>query len=380
MSEFYHPLPDAAKQRLDRLYQGMQGHAQSFVGYPCNTGFDYSELYRFLGMSVNNLGDPFASSNYRVNSLEIEKELMEEMAKLYHAPVDDFWGYITNGGTEGNMYGLFLARELHPSGIVYYSEDTHYSVSKIMHVLGARSIMIKSQDNGEMDYEDLRETLRIHRDVPPIIFANIGTTMKGAVDNLTTIRGIIQDMAISRYYIHADCALSGMILPFVPDAQPFDFRAGIDSMSVSGHKLIGSPIPCGIVLAKRTHVNRIARSVEYVGAVDTTIMGSRNGISPLFLWYAWQRMGRNGLTQLVNRCLQLTAYAVEKMQAAGIPAWAGKNSITVVFPRPGEHVLRHWQIAPYKDIGHIITLPHVHEEVIDRLIADMLAEKQQKAA
>ena len=51
--------------------------------------------------------------------------------------------------------------------------------------------MIKSQPNGEMDYDDLRETIRIHRDVTPIIFANIGTTMKGAVDNLDTVKSIM---------------------------------------------------------------------------------------------------------------------------------------------------------------------------------------------
>jgi len=48
----------------------------------------------------------------------------------------------------------------------------------------SRNIMLKSHPEGQMDYVDLRETLRIHRDVPPIIFANIGTAMKGAVDDL----------------------------------------------------------------------------------------------------------------------------------------------------------------------------------------------------
>ena len=46
-----------------------------------------------------------------------------------------------------------------------------------------------------MDYQDLRESLRIHRDVPPIILANVGTTMKGAVDDLAKIREIIDDLA-----------------------------------------------------------------------------------------------------------------------------------------------------------------------------------------
>ncbi|WP_218279902.1 pyridoxal-dependent decarboxylase [Verrucomicrobium spinosum] len=97
-----------------------------------------------------------------------------------------------------------------------------------------------------MDYSDLRETLRIHRDVPPIIFANIGTTMKGAVDNLHKIRAILDELAITNAYLHADAALSGMILPFVADPQPWDFAGGADSISISGHKFLGSPLPCGV--------------------------------------------------------------------------------------------------------------------------------------
>ena len=71
----------------------------------------------------------------------------------------------------------------------------------------ARNIMIKSQDNGEIDYDDLSETIRINRDVPVIFMANIGTTMKGAVDDVGKVRGILKDLAITNYYIHADAAL-----------------------------------------------------------------------------------------------------------------------------------------------------------------------------
>lgn len=368
---FHHPLSPADTTRLDSLFQQLGGHSTTQVGYPCNLDFDYSPLFRFMQYSVNNLGDPFATSNYRINTQEFEREIIQNFATRMHADPDDIWGYITNGGTEGNMFGLYLGRELHPTGMVYYSEDTHYSVVKILHVLNVRSIMIRSQQNGEMDYEDLEATLRVHRDVPPIIFANIGTTMKGAVDNIPMIKSIFKKLAITKYYIHSDAALSGMILPFVKDPQPFDFREGVDSISVSGHKLIGSPIPCGFALARKKHVNRIARAVEYVGAMDTTINGSRNGITPLILWYAFRRMGTEGFTRFVAECERLAEYAIAQMAKASIPAWRNKNSITVVFPRPHEEVLKRWQIAPYQDIAHIITLPHVNETVIDAIIADM---------
>lgn len=362
------PPEDAAK--LDALHAGWSALAPRNVGYPCNQAFDYSELFRFLQFAANNVGDPFAGSNYKLNSHEFEREVVAEFAAMAHAPENGWWGYVTNGGTEGNMYGLYVARELFPEGICYFSEDTHYSVAKILRLQHIRNIMIKSAPDGSMDCADLRETLRIHRDVPPIIFANIGTTMKGASDNLAEIRAIFDDLAIADGYIHADAALSGMILPFVGKPQPWNFEDGADSISISGHKLPGCPLPCGVVLARRKNVDRIARSIEYVGALDTTIAGSRNAITPLMLWYRLKSLGRGGLAGIVRRSLQLADYAIARLKAHGIEAWRHENSITVVFPRPPDALMKKWIIAPKKDIGHIITLPHVTEAVIDAFAAD----------
>jgi histidine decarboxylase len=321
-------------QRLDDLFETCQRESKHVVGYPCNGVFDYSPLLRFMQFPINNVGDPYQASNFHINTHTFECEVLALFGGLTQAPADTTWGYVTNGGTEGNMYGIFLARELYPDGIVYYSQDTHYSVDKILRCLKMRSVMIRSTPDGCIDLDDLRETLKIHRDVPPIVFANIGTTMKGAVDDVEGIEKIFSELAIKRRYIHADAALSGMILPFVEDPPKWDFSSGIDSLSTSGHKMIGSPIPCGMVLAKKAHVDRIAQSVEYIGTLDTTISGSRNGLTPLFLWYAFQTVGTEGYGQLVRQCLANAQYAEERLQQAGLNAWRHKNSLTVVFDRP----------------------------------------------
>jgi histidine decarboxylase len=365
------PLPPEAAARLKRFLAGINRFAPTLVGYPCSQDFDYQEIAPFLSFALNNVGDPFSESLYRENTFAFEREVVGFFQKHLRAAAGETWGYVTTGGTEGNLYGLYLARELYPEGVVYYSEHTHYSAAKIVRVLGARSIMVRGRDDGEMDYEDLRETLRLHRDVPPIILANIGTTMHGAVDDLAGIRAIIKDLAIARYYVHADAALSGMILPWVQDPQPFGFDAGVDSVAVSGHKFIGSPMPCGVVLARRSHVDRVARSVEYVGCMDTTIAGSRNALTPLILWSALQRRGEEGLRQRATRCLAMADYAIAQFKAAGIAAWRHKNSVTVVFPRPGDDVIAHWQIAPRQNIAHIITMPHLSHAVIDAIVADV---------
>ena len=368
--------PQAATQeRLDELRTAFDDLAGRFAGYPCNQDFDYSALLPFLAYCVNNVGDPFHDSNFGTNTHEIEREVVGRFADLMRLPADEAWGYVTNGGTEGNMYGMFLARELFPDGIVYFSEDTHYSILKITRVLQTRNIMIKSQPSGEIDYDDLRESIRINRDVPAIFMANIGTTMKGAIDDVSRVRELFDDLAITRHYIHGDAALSGMILPFVDDPQPHTFADGCDSISISGHKLIGAPIPCGVALTRKEYVARIARSIEYVGVMDTTLTGSRNGITPLMLWLAWDRYGIEGFRELVGDVLDVAAYAVERFNALGIPAWRNRNSATVVIPRPPDDVVAKWQLAPYQDIAHIITMHHITRETIDEIADDLAATR-----
>lgn len=369
-----HKLSKKDEERLDRLLDHLKEEAGHMLGYPGTKVIDFSPLYPFLGFLLNNIGDPFASADcFRLNTHQIECEVMQWFAKILHAEEKDVWGYVTSGGTEGNMYGIYLGRELYPNGMVYYSEDTHYSVTKVLHMVNARSIMIKSRPDGEMDYNDLAETIAIHRDVPPIIFANIGTTMKGAIDNLDKIKAILKDKAISKYYIHADAALSGMILPFTDDPQPFDFAAGINSISISGHKFPGSPVPCGVVLAKRSLVDRISRSVEYIGTNDTTVLGSRSGITPLFLWYTIHAIGVDGFRTIVKNCFDVADYALDKFEKAGLKAWRHKNSITVVFPRIKEDILKKWQIAVQGQDAHLITMPHVGKTQVDQFIEELTA-------
>jgi len=365
------PLSKKEKLKLKKFLALLRKKKETFLGYPVNTDFDYSEISQFLGFPINNVGDPFDSTYYGLNSREFEVEVLDWFAKLYNAPLNNYWGYVTNGGTEGNMYGLYLARELYPKGVVYYSQDTHYSVSKNIRMLGMEHIMIKSQASGEINYEDLYNMMATWRSAPPIIFANLGTTMKEGIDDINKIKEVLKSLAIPEYYIHVDAAMSGMTLPFIENAPHYDFSDGIQSLSISGHKLIGSPIPCGIVLALKSNVGRIARAVEYVGTLDSTVSGSRNGYTPILLWYTIKDKGLDGFRRLVRKCVGMSKYAVKKFNENGIEAWRNDHAITVVFPRPKEKVAQKWQLAVQDDYAHILTMPQVSKLMIEDLIKDI---------
>ena len=120
-------------------------------------------IFNKLFDPINNIGDPFIEGTAKDNCHKLEREVLEFWAELLRAPKDKWWGYVTNGGTEGNLYGLWLARECCPKGIVYYSEDTHYSIDKNLHFLKMPQARIPSQKNREIDYKKLQKILTKNR-------------------------------------------------------------------------------------------------------------------------------------------------------------------------------------------------------------------------
>lgn len=149
---------------------------------------------------------------------------------------------------------------------------------------------------------------------------------------------MLDRLAVIDRYLHADAALSGKILPFVGDSQHFRFSDGLDSIAVSGHKMIGSPLPCGIVLARREHVAHLqeAGEVEYVRCTDTTIASSRSAFTPPILYHALGTMGvlnaedelgdATTMKSMVRDALSMAEYAILVMRQRGIPAWRHANS------------------------------------------------------
>ncbi|WP_435264005.1 histidine decarboxylase [Tenacibaculum sp. nBUS_03] len=366
------------QERLNQLLEKITKARDTFLGYPVSKDFDYSELYEFLKYPINNLGDPFENSTYKVQTHEIEREVVNFFAKLFRANPKDYWGYVTNGGSESNLYGLYIAREMYPKAMVYYSESTHYSVKKNIHLLNIPSIVIRSQENGEIDYNDLEETLKFNRHKPAIVLTTYGTTMKEAKDDVSKVKGILKKLAIQDHYIHCDGALAGSFGAFVEPKIPFDFMDGADSISISGHKFIGSPIPAGVIVTRRSLRDRVSKGISYIGSLDTTITGSRNGHSPLFLWYAINKLGVKGLRARYQHSLEVAKYCNQELLKIGINAWRNPGAITVVLPKMPTIIKEKWQLATEDDITHIICMPNVTKDQIDHFIEDVASSLNEK--
>jgi len=58
---------------------------------------------------LNNAGDPFLGSSFSLNSMTFEVSVLDWFAKLWEIEKDEYWGYVTTGGTEGNLHGILVA-------------------------------------------------------------------------------------------------------------------------------------------------------------------------------------------------------------------------------------------------------------------------------
>ncbi|TVU36984.1 hypothetical protein EJB05_18946, partial [Eragrostis curvula] len=324
-------------------------------------------LSRFQSFCINNLGDPFIESNYGVHSRPLEVAVLDWFARLWDLNKDQYWGYITTCGTEGNLHGLLLGRELFPDGIMYASGESHYSVFKAARMYRVKCVKIDTLISGEMNCADFKSKLTQNTGSPAIVNVNIGTTVKGAIDDLDRIITTLEECGFAdRFYIHCDGALAGLMMPFIKQAPKVTFNKPIGSVSVSGHKFMGCPVPCGVVITRREHVNVLSTNIEYLSSRDATIMGSRNGHAPIFLWYTLNKKGYRGIRKDVQRCLRNANYLVYRLKEVGISASLNPLSNTVLFERPKEETFVHkWQLACEGNIAHVVVMPNITIEKLD---------------
>ncbi|MEU7802633.1 histidine decarboxylase [Micromonospora arborensis] len=355
---------------LNHLVYEADAAAATSIGFPGAVDLDQSEVMASLGTRLwNNIGDP-GDEGGTAHTRVLERAVIAWVADTLVMPPGDRWGYVTTGGTEGNLSALNAAQRRLPKARVYYSAAAHYSIPKTVAIIGARGVVVDAGRDGEMDYAHLAAQLRRRRRCPAIVVATAGTTMTEAVDDTARIRALLDDHA-GGGYLHVDAALSG--IPLALDGRlRLDDAAGIDSITISGHKFLGTPTPCGVVLIRdsiRTHGGRIA----YTNTDDTTITGSRCGLAAALMWHAIAKQGREGHLWRATQARRLAAYATDQLIAAGWPAWRHPHAFTVVLPTPPEPVRKKWLLATDGETSHIICMPGITRGQIDAFVSDVAA-------
>jgi histidine decarboxylase len=364
-------LPDQVRALLRRVREERPFN----IGFPGAVDVDHTAFAPVLACLLNNIGDPMVDGVAANHTKAFEREVVDVVADLVRAPADDRWGYVTSGGTEATLYALHLARTRYPDAVVYASSAAHTSVAKAVDLLAMPVVRLRADDRGQLVVADLGAQLRQRADRPAVVVATIGTTMTEAVDDVRGIRAVLDAHGVHRRFVHADAALSGIPLALLDpaDRPGFDFGDGADAVSVSGHKFLGCPLPCGVVVVRNSHRIRPAGPWPSTGSPDTTISGSRSGHAPLLLWAAIHRYGLTGLRHRAEASRALAGYALGRLLEIGWPAYRHEHACTVVLRTPPDPVTKRWVLATEAGWSHIVCMPGVRTGQIDAFVADLAA-------
>ena len=87
---------------------------------------------------LNNCLDTFASeqSHWKAHSAKQERDLIVALAEPWRiGPHQHLWGYVGNGGTEGNAKGIRTGLEAfkHQKKLILFSNDAHISGTFLVH-------------------------------------------------------------------------------------------------------------------------------------------------------------------------------------------------------------------------------------------------------
>ncbi len=262
--------------------------------------------------------------------------------------------------------------------VAFFSEDAHYSVIKAMNVMQVKTFYevgietkepcpinngiwpkeVPSHDiiehditSGTIRVDDLEKLLVffLDRDYPPLIVLNVGSTWKGAYDNVAEVNQMLlrlgkkYDWLWQReveyktesgkifkdlrrgFWLHIDGALGAPYLPFLEmaynqgiiehKAPDFDFRnEAVMSICCSMHKWIGGPWPGGVYMTKSKYQLNPPATAGYIGSADTTLGGSRNAFSPVLLWsYFAQKSYQENMEKALST-LETAKYLQRKLK------------------------------------------------------------------
>ncbi len=309
------------------------------------------------------------------NAKVLEEEAIEKIAGLFSNPRAG--GYITSGGTEGNIAALWVARKLSGRRAVIAPASAHYSIDKACDLQQIELVRSKLEDH-RASIEDIQE--KADRETIAIV-ATAGTTALGLVDPIEEIAEIAED---NKCFLHVDASFGGFVLPFLENPPRWDFRVdGVTSIVADPHKMGLAPIPAGSVLfRKRNWLKAIEIEVPYLSKTSATLLGTRPGASAAAVWAALNSLGREGYKKIVKRCTGLT----EKL-AGGIKKIEGLNLIVdpelnivafksnVVDLRMLKAALdaRGWLISTNKQPRSIrlVVMPHHHPNHITSFLSDL---------
>ena len=356
-------------------------------GYPANM-MDESGVVSYLRWIesqlyyINSCGTPYSHGNYRMSNPSTELNIISKIMENLKLNAEEYWGYITTGGTEGNIWGIREGFNKFSDGKLYFSEESHYSVSKAASMFGKNRYKIISSINGSINKEELLNSIVLDsnsKDYGAILLFNYGSTALGSIDDVKWIKEKLLEKNIP-HYIHLDAALYGGIPTNQLNAPSNNLqeilKLGIDSISISLHKYIGIPKTNGILLAKSQINNNF---IEYIGQNDVTLCGSRDYLPYTTLQKIKELYDRSNENDYYDN----VKYFEKLLNDNNISYEKGdKNGNIFIITKPSDEICYKYQLATfnYKNNkkAHIIIFPFHKKEIMNELVKEIASETHDK--
>ena len=278
----------------------------------------------------------------------IEDELIDVIGRLVYPqvrtadPAGRPGGVVTSGGTESNLMALQFARDEavrrhfdvdpvhegvpgYAAGklVILCSAVAHFSVARAAALLGLGEQAVHPVPvtaGHALDPAELGRAARALRSEGrriAAVVATAGTTDAGAIDPLAACAEVARQ---SGAWFHVDAAYGGPLLFSPGHAARLAGLELADSVSLDLHKFGWQPIPAGLLVTRNREAFAVAgRRVAYLSDLDDEQAGFPNLLGrslrttrradAVKMVATLQTLGRSGLTERIERCFELTAYA-----------------------------------------------------------------------
>lgn len=328
-----------AREHLEKIRSGMEAYPETaFRVYSTNPHpLAIEAITKFLPYNKNNIGTHTRVENPK-GLAALEKEVILMLGNLFGASESDVDGYITQGGTEGNIMGLWIGRNMlraidDPGSSIKHqlcllkTSLTHYSIDKAADILDIKKVVdISLNEEYGMSSASLENKIKelVGEGYKNFLIAlTLGYNTTGTIDPVDeideAIRRLKRELNINTY-VHLDAAIGGVIYPFVAE-KPLDFRyQSIQSISLDMHKTGLLPHTAGVFLCRKDLQKWIERQVPYLPrGKDDTLSGSRPAAAAAACWNVLNALGKDGFVRLIKQEWELKKYFLDLIKEKNIP-------------------------------------------------------------
>jgi len=271
----------------------------------------------------------------------VEEVSGEWLKELLGIPASASFGFVT-GAQAANTVGLAAARHyvLRASGHdverdgligaprvrVIASVERHATIDRSLRFLGFGTAVVEdvpTDSNGAIDVSRLGDVLMATPPAPTIVILQSGNVNTGACDDLATATTLAHAQDA---WVHVDGAF-GLWAAASPTTR--HLVAGIDaadSWACDGHKWLNVPYDSGYVFCAHpdVHAAAMAYTAAYLALPGADALRSPGDFVPessrrargLATWAALRELGRDGVTELVDRCCTLATRFADQLGAA----------------------------------------------------------------